>query len=91
MEDEGVAVPGHAVVGCSEAKGRTERVGLRRAGTPACSHRHGLVVHHTAVLAALGEEGRHSEGLGGGGARPHTLGKAPTPSNLPSTKDGSPG
>ena len=58
------ALPGHAIVCRSEAKGGAERVGLWRAGPPSCGHRHGLVVHHTAILAALGEEGRHSEGLG---------------------------
>lgn len=57
-------LPGHAVVGCSEAKGGAEGVGLWRAGAPSCGHCHGLVIHHTAVLAALGEEGRYSEGLG---------------------------
>lgn len=57
------SLPGHAVVGGSQAKGGAEGVGPRGAGAPSRGHSHGLVVHHTAVLAALGEEGRDSEGL----------------------------
>jgi hypothetical protein len=62
-------LPGHAVVGRSEAKGGTKRVGLWRAGAPSRGHGHGLVVHHAAILAALGEESRDSEGLSMGRSR----------------------
>lgn len=42
-------------------------------------------------LLSVKKAGTRRDWGGGGGARPHTLGKAPTPSNLPRTKDGSPG
>lgn len=81
------ALPGHAVVGRSEAKRGAEGVGPRGAGAPARGHRHGLVVHHTAVLAALGEEGRHSEGLQRAG--PLTL--RPAPPQAPGAQTDTPG
>lgn len=64
--EEAGSLPGHAVVGRSETEGGAEGVGLRGAGAPSGGHCHGLFVHHAAVLAALGEEGGHSEGLGWG-------------------------
>lgn len=63
-EGNGRHLPGHAVVSGSESKGGAKGVGQRRAGAPAGGPRHGLDIHRVAVLAALGKEGRHSEGLG---------------------------
>lgn len=74
MEDEGVAVPRHTVVSCSKAEWGAEGVGLWRAGAPSCGHRHGLIVHHTAVLTALSEESWHSERLRFGWVLRHSPG-----------------
>lgn len=67
-------LPGHAVVGSSEAEWGAEGVGLWRAGTPSGGHRHGLIVHHTAVFTALREESWHSERLRFGWALRDSLG-----------------